>query len=124
VIGYREGAQALDVIEILPATGEFYDFDAKYAAGGSIHVLPAKLKPNIYQRVQEMAVRAHEALGCRGVSRADFRYDDSSDTLVCLEVNTQPGMTETSLVPELAAHKGLTFGELVEWMVEDASLDR
>jgi D-alanine-D-alanine ligase len=123
-IGYREGTKALDVIEILPATGEFYDFDAKYAAGGSIHVLPAKLKPNIYQRVQEMTVRAHEALGCRGVSRADFRYDDSSDTLVCLEVNTQPGMTETSLVPELAAHKGLSFGELVEWMVEDASLDR
>lgn len=124
VMGRKEGAEALDVIEIRPAVGEFYDFDAKYASGGSIHVLPAPLKPNIYQRVQEMAVRAHEALGCRGVSRADFRYDDASDTLVCLEVNTQPGMTETSLVPELAAHKGLSFGELVEWMVADASLDR
>lgn len=124
VIGYKHGAEALDVIEILPTSGAFYDYDAKYAAGGSIHVLPAKIKPNIYQRVQEMAVRAHEALGCRGVSRADFRYDDDTDTLVCLEVNTQPGMTETSLVPELAAHKGLSFGELVEWMVEDSSVDR
>ncbi len=124
VIGYRDGTQALDVIEIQPTAGPFYDYDAKYAAGGSIHVLPANLKPNIYQRVQEMAVRAHEALGCRGVSRADFRYDDDTDTLVCLEVNTQPGMTETSLVPELAAYKGLSFGELVEWMVEDSSVDR
>ena len=124
VMGYPDGAQALDVIEIRPAVGSFYDFDAKYAAGGSIHVLPAPLKPNIYQRVQEMAVRAHEALGCRGVSRADFRFDDATGTLVCLEVNTQPGMTETSLVPELAAHKGLPFGGLVEWMVEDASVDR
>ncbi|MCA0399518.1 MAG: D-alanine--D-alanine ligase [Proteobacteria bacterium] len=124
VMGPKGKAAALDVIEILPATGEFYDYDAKYAAGGSIHVLPASLKPNIYQRVQEMAVRAYEALGCRGVARADFRYDDETDTLVCLEVNTQPGMTETSLVPELAAKKGLSFGELVEWMVEDSSLDR
>lgn len=124
VMGYRDGAKPLDIIEIKPATGAFYDFDAKYAAGGSIHVLPAQLKPNIYQHVQEMAVRAHEALGCRGVSRADFRYDDDTDTLVCLEVNTQPGMTETSLVPELAAHAGLSFGELVEWMVQDASVRR
>jgi D-alanine-D-alanine ligase len=124
VIGYAEGAVALDVIDIQPTAGAFYDYDAKYAAGGSIHVLPAKIKPNIYQRVQEMTVRAHEALGCRGVSRADFRYDEETDTLVCLEVNTQPGMTETSLVPELAAHKGLSFGELVEWMVEDSSVDR
>ena len=124
VMGYRDGARALDVIEIRAATGEFYDYDAKYSKGGSIHVLPAPLKPNIYQKVQELAVRAHEALGCRGVSRADFRYDEKSDILVCLEVNTQPGMTETSLVPELAAHKGLGFGELVEWMVEDASVAR
>lgn len=124
VMGSRGKAEALDVIEILPATGEFYDYDAKYAAGGSIHVLPASLKPNIYQRVQEMAVRAYEALGCRGVARADFRYDDETDTLVCLEVNTQPGMTETSLVPELAAKNGLSFGELVEWIAEDSSLDR
>ena len=105
----------------------FYDYDAKYAKGGSIHVLPADLKPNIYQRVQELALTAHQALGCRGVSRTDLRYDDTpegSGELVVLEVNTQPGMTETSLVPELAAHAGHSFGELVRWMVEDASLDR
>jgi D-alanine-D-alanine ligase len=117
----------LGVIDIRPATGLFYDFDAKYAKGGSIHVLPAELKPNIYQKVQELALTAHRALGCRGVSRADFRFDEQADgsgELICLEVNTQPGMTETSLVPELAAHAGLSFGELVEWMVADASCDR
>ncbi|HRJ69085.1 MAG TPA: D-alanine--D-alanine ligase [Beijerinckiaceae bacterium] len=124
VIGYRDGAKALGVIEILSPSTEFYDYEAKYSKGGSIHVLPAEIKPFVYRQVQEMAARAHEALGCRGVSRADFRYDEPSGTLVCLEVNTQPGMTETSLVPELAAHAGLTFGELVTWMVEDASLER
>jgi D-alanine-D-alanine ligase len=121
------GDRALGVIDIRPATGEFYDYDAKYAKGGSIHVLPAEIKPNIYQRVQELALTAHQALGCRGVSRADLRYDDTpggTGALVVLEVNTQPGMTETSLVPELAAHAGLSFGELVAWMVEDASLGR
>ncbi|MFO1148180.1 MAG: D-alanine--D-alanine ligase [Alsobacter sp.] len=121
------GDRPLGVIDIRPAVGEFYDYDAKYAKGGSIHVLPAEIKPNIYHQVQELALTAHQALGCRGVSRADFRYDDTpggTGQLVCLEVNTQPGMTETSLVPELAAHDGLTFGELVKWMVEDASLDR
>lgn len=121
------GDEPLGVIDIQPATGVFYDYDAKYAKGGSIHVLPAEIKPKIYHQVQQMALTAHQALGCRGVSRADFRYDDRPDgtgQLVCLEVNTQPGMTETSLVPELAAHAGLTFGELVRWMVEDASCDR
>ena len=121
------GDRALGVIDILSNTGAFYDYDAKYVKGGSTHVLPANLKQNIYQQVQELALRAHRALGCRGVSRADFRYDDRPEgtgALVVLEVNTQPGMTETSLVPELAAHAGLSFGELVRWMVEDASLDR
>ena len=121
------GDRALGVIEIRPATGEWYDFDAKYAAGGSIHVLPADLKPNVYQRVQELSLTAHQALGCRGVSRADLRYDDTpggTGALVVLEVNTQPGMTQTSLVPEMAAHAGFGFGELVRWMVEDASLGR
>jgi D-alanine-D-alanine ligase len=119
--------RALGVIDIRPATGVFYDFDAKYAKGGSIHVLPAEIKPNIYHLVQQYALTAHRALGCRGVSRADFRFDempDGSGEIVCLEVNTQPGMTETSLVPELAAHAGMSFGELVRWMVEDASCDR
>jgi len=120
------GDRALDVIEILPAT-QFYDYEAKYAPGGSRHLLPAPLSPIVYLEVRRLAVAAHRALGCRGVSRADFRYDGSTEGtrgLVCLEVNTQPGMTETSLVPELAAHAGISFGELVRWMVEDASLNR
>ena len=121
------GDKALGVIDIKASTGDFYDYDAKYAEGGSIHVLPAELSPKIYQRVQEMALTAHRALGCRGVSRADLRYDDTpggSGALVVLEVNTQPGMTATSLVPELAAYAGYPFGELVKWIVEDASLSR
>jgi D-alanine-D-alanine ligase len=119
------GDRALDVIEIVP-TVSFYDFEAKYAPGGSKHLLPAPLKPNVYQEVTRLALQAHQALGCRGVSRADFRYDERAGTagLFCLEVNTQPGMTETSLVPELAAYAGITFEELVRWMVEDASLNR
>jgi D-alanine-D-alanine ligase len=120
------GDKALGVIEIVP-TVKFYDYEAKYAPGGSKHLLPAPLKPNVYEEVRRLALKAHQALGCGGVSRADFRYDDRMEGvqgLVCLEVNTQPGMTETSLVPELAAHAGVTFEELVRWMVEDASLDR
>ncbi len=121
------GDRAYDVIEIKASDGGWYDYNAKYAKGGSIHVLPANLKENIYHFVQELTLKAHKALGCRGVSRADFRYDDrpgGTGELVILEVNTQPGMTETSLVPEIAAHAGLSFGELVKWMVEDASCDR
>lgn len=124
VMGDKGGSKALGVIEIVSNVGDFYDYDSKYAPGGSTHVLPAKIKPNLYQKVQQQAVMAHDALGCRGVSRSDFRYDDETDTLIWMEVNTQPGMTETSLVPELAAHAGLSFGELVRWMVDDASLDR
>jgi D-alanine-D-alanine ligase len=118
------GEEALGVIEIEPTT-RFYDYESKYAPGGSRHILPARISPNIYQRARNLALTAHRALGCRGVSRADFRFDSRSDgDLVCLEVNTQPGMTEMSLVPELAAHAGLSFGELVKWIVEDASLER
>ncbi|HTV28321.1 MAG TPA: D-alanine--D-alanine ligase [Xanthobacteraceae bacterium] len=118
------GDRPLDVIEIVPAT-RFYDYEAKYAAGGSKHVLPAQILPNVYQEVRRLTLAAHNALGCRGVSRADFRYDDrGTGELVCLEVNTQPGMTETSLVPELAAYAGITFDELVRWMVQDASTNR
>lgn len=118
------GNRALDVIEIVPAT-RFYDYEAKYAAGGSKHLLPAPILPNVYQEVRRLALAAHNALGCRGVSRADFRYDDrGTGELICLEVNTQPGMTETSLVPELAAYAGITFDELVQWMVQDASINR
>ena len=121
------GDHAMAVIDIRASNGGWYDYDAKYAPGGSIHILPADLKPNIYQEVQRLALMAHKALGCRGVSRADFRYDDrpgGTGELVILEVNTQPGMTETSLVPEIAAYAGFSFGELVKWMVEDASCDR
>jgi D-alanine-D-alanine ligase len=118
------GDRPLDVIEIVPTT-RFYDYEAKYAPGGSKHLLPAAILPNVYQEVRRLALAAHNALGCRGVSRADFRYDDrGTGELVCLEVNTQPGMTETSLVPELAAYAGITFDELVQWMVEDASINR
>jgi D-alanine-D-alanine ligase len=118
------GDRVLDVIEIVPAT-RFYDYEAKYAAGGSKHLLPAPILPNVYQEVRRLSLAAHSALGCRGVSRADFRYDDlGTGKLACLEVNTQPGMTETSLVPELAAYAGITFDELVQWMVEDASTNR
>jgi len=122
------GDEALDVIEILPAQGlVFYDYDAKYAPGGSEHILPAPLLPNVYQFLQKLSLAAHRALGCRGVSRSDFRYDERPDgqgEVVCLELNTQPGMTATSLVPELAAHAGRSFGELVRWIVEDASCNR
>jgi D-alanine-D-alanine ligase len=120
------GEKALGVIEIVPAT-KFYDYEAKYAPGGSKHLLPAPIAPQVYEECRRLALAAHRALGCRGVTRADFRYDDGRaglQGLFCLEVNTQPGMTETSLVPEMAAHAGISFEELVRWMVEDASLDR
>ena len=117
------GDRALGVIEIEAAT-RFYDYEAKYAPGGSRHILPARIDAGVYARVQAMTLDAHKALGCRGVTRSDFRYDPRADELVCLEVNTQPGMTETSLVPELAAHAGMSFAQLVQWMAEDASLDR
>ena len=116
------------ITEILPAEGmAFYDFDAKYAPGGSRHQLPAVLSPDVNQLIRKYTLAAHRALGCRGVSRADFRFDDTpggTGELVCLEVNTQPGMTATSLVPELAAEAGWSFGELVRWIVEDASCKR
>ena len=121
------GDRVFGVIEIEPVSEAFYGYDAKYAKGGSRHILPANLKPNIYHKVQDLTLRAHRALGCRGVSRSDFRYDETKGEegeLVCLEVNTQPGMTETSLVPEMAAHAGMSFGELVAWMAEDATCDR
>lgn len=122
------GDKALGVTEILTAESlAFYDYEAKYLPGGSRHVLPAEISPNIYSLVQKLSLQAHRALGCRGVSRTDFRYDDrpsGTGELICLEVNTQPGMTATSLVPELAGHSGMTFGGLVRWIVEDASCNR
>ncbi len=121
------GDVALGVTEILPTGPAFYDFDAKYRPGGSKHECPANLKRNIYQKVMTLALKAHQAVGCRGVSRSDFRLDDGpmgTGELVWLEINTQPGMTPTSLVPELALHAGHSFEELVTWMVEDASCSR
>ncbi len=118
------GGKVLGVTEIVPLGHSFYDYDAKYAKGGSKHVLPAEISPNLYQKIQILSLRAHEAIGCRGVSRSDFRFDDrfsEEGELVWLEVNTQPGMTPTSLVPEMAAHAGYSFGEFLRWMVEDAS---
>ncbi len=120
------GGEALGVIEIKPNHG-FYDYEAKYADGGSAHVVPAQVPSAVYDACMDAAVAAHDGLGCRGVTRSDFRYDDAqggADGVYLLEINTQPGMTRTSLVPEIAADKGIDFGELVEWMVEDAECQR
>ena len=117
------GDRALAVTEITTLR-EFYDFDAKYAAGGSRHVVPADIPEPVTKRALEAALKAHQALGCRGVSRSDFRFDEKKDRLVILETNTQPGMTPTSLVPEQAAYTGMTFEALVAWMIEDASCRR
>ena len=122
------GDQAFCVTEILPADGfEFYDYDSKYVEGGSKHVLPAQISPDINSLIESYSLKAHKVLGCRGISRTDFLYDErlgKDKGLFCLEINTQPGMTSTSLAPEQAVHAGLTFGELVHWLVEDATCDR
>ncbi len=118
------GDMALGVTEIIPQGHAFYDYDSKYVKGGSRHVIPAEISPNIYLKIQTLALKAHQAIGCRGVSRSDFRFDDRGDgegEVIWLEINTQPGMTPTSLVPEMAQHAGLQFGEFLRWMVEDAS---
>lgn len=117
------GNRVLNVTEITANTG-FYDYEAKYTSGGSVHVVPARLSSSINKQVQDVTCAAHDSLGCRGVTRADFRFDEVKGELILLEVNTQPGMTPTSLVPELAAHEGMSYGALVRWMVEDASCDR
>src|SRR6516165_8282745 len=119
------GDRALGVCEIVPR-GSFYDYTAKYAAGGSDHLVPAPIPPEAYERALDIALRAHRMLGCRGVSRADLRYDDTGaqpGELYLLEVNTQPGMTPTSLVPDIARHVGLAFDDLIVWIVENAACD-
>ncbi len=118
------GDRALGVTEIV--TEGWYDYDAKYRPGGSRHVCPAELPAEITAACLDYALRAHRALGCRGVTRTDFRWDDTRglDGLILLETNTQPGMTPTSLSPEHAALAGLTFGQFCAWMVKDASCDR
>jgi D-alanine-D-alanine ligase len=117
------GDRALAVTEITTLR-DYYDFDAKYSAGGSQHVIPADLPEHITRLAMDYALQAHQALGCRGATRSDFRYDDKRDRLVILETNTQPGMTPTSLVPEQAAFVGMSFEDLVAWMIEDASCRR
>ena len=119
------GDRPLAVTDII-ATAGWYDYHAKYATGGSRHVVPADIPPEIEEACLANALAAHRALGCRGLSRTDFRWDDSrgTDGLVLLEINTQPGMTPTSLAPEQAAHLGISFEELCGWLVEDASCGR
>ncbi|TNJ42805.1 D-alanine--D-alanine ligase [Phaeobacter sp. B1627] len=118
------GDRALCVTDIL--TDGWYDYEAKYAQGGSRHVLPADIPEDITALCLDYAVRAHAVLGCRGVSRTDFRWDETrgAEGLVLLETNTQPGMTPTSLTPEQAEYCGMTFGQVCAWLVEDASCER
>ncbi len=120
VVGEAAGPRALAVTDIISASG-WYDYESKYGEGGSRHVLPADLPPEITERALRQSEAAHAALGCRGVSRSDLRYDDLKGDLVLLEVNTQPGMTPTSLAPEQAAYAGWSYDRLVLWLVEDAS---
>ena len=116
------GDRALPVTDIVSQTG-FYDYDAKYGEGGSIHKVPALMPQAVFDRALRMAELAHKALGCRGLTRSDFRYDNVNDLLVLLEVNTQPGMTPTSLAPEQAAYMGIGFDDLILWMVEQVDGD-
>jgi D-alanine-D-alanine ligase len=112
------------VTDIIADAGAFYDYESKYADGGSHHIVPADIHPGIYAQAMDVASRAHKTVGCRGVTRCDFRYDDTNGEpgrLVLLEINTQPGLTPTSLVPEQAAHIGIDFPRLCAWMVEHAT---
>lgn len=111
--------KAMTVTDIVPKSG-FYDYEAKYGEGGSDHIIPADIPPHVFEKAMQLSERAHAALGCTGVTRSDLRYDDINDILVLLEVNTQPGMTPTSLVPEQAAKLGVGFDQLVLWITEDA----
>lgn len=120
------GNVALGVTDIISKVG-FYDYAAKYQPGGSEHILPADIPHAVYRRIQKYALAAHTELGCMGVSRSDFRYNDTEGTdgeVIFMEINTQPGMTPTSLVPEMAAHAGHKFSDLLTWMINDAGLDR
>ena len=117
------GDKALGVTELRTDVG-FYDYDAKYTKGRTTHIIPAPLPQIVYETALAYALTAHKALGCRSITRADLRYDDTKNDpgmLVMLEINTQPGMTPLSLVPEQAAYAGIKFGDLVSWMVENAA---
>ncbi len=118
------GDRALAVTDIIADAGVFYDYESKYADGGSRHIIPARMHPDAYQQALDVALTAHRTLGCRGATRCDFRYDDTAGEpgrLVLLEINTQPGLTPTSLLPEQAAHFGMSFADLCAWMVENAA---
>jgi D-alanine-D-alanine ligase len=118
------GDRALAVTDIIADAGTFYDYESKYADRGSHHIVPAVIDPGVYASAMDVATRAHKALGCRGATRCDFRYDDTMGEpgrLVLLEINTQPGLTPTSLLPEQAAHMGISFSRLCAWMVEHAT---
>ena len=124
------GDRALAVTEIIPQT-DWYDYEAKYSEGGSKHVVPAEIPENVTEICLEWALKAHKALGCKGLSRADYRFNEKKDDfdsivnkIVMLEVNTQPGMTPVSLAPEQATYAGVSFGQLCRWLVEDASWPR
>jgi D-alanine-D-alanine ligase len=123
VLSEKGGPRALAVTEIIPA-GEWYDYNAKYAPGGSRHELPAKIPSEIYASMMKWAVQAHTVLGCRGVTRADFKWDEKTGKTCLIEVNTQPGMTPTSLAPEQAAYVGMSYDQFVQWMIDDASTPR
>tara|TARA_B110000014_G_C20060498_1_gene552252 strand:+ start:181 stop:1092 length:912 start_codon:yes stop_codon:yes gene_type:complete len=122
VMGNSSESRPLAVTELIPRSG-FYNYEAKYTDGKTKHICPASISPEIYKLAMEWSATAHQALGCRGISRSDLRYDDTKNQLVMLEVNTQPGMTSLSLVPEQAHHVGIAFPELVSWMVENAQCD-
>ncbi len=118
-VGVVQG-RALAVTEIVAEAGAFYDYESKYAAGGSRHLLPAPIPDAVAERAKQVALAAHHALGCRGASRADFRFDDATGRLALLEVNTQPGMTPTSLLPEQAAQAGISYAALCELLLREA----
>lgn len=117
------GDKALGVMEIIPTQG-FYDYTAKYQPRGAQHIMPANIDDDLRTEIRHAALAAHQVLGCRGMTRTDFRLDESGLGLVVLEINTQPGMTSLSLVPEIAAHEGISYVDMVRWMVEDASCQR
>ena len=117
------GDAVFDVMEIVPSNG-WYDYRAKYEEGGSRHDVPADIPAALADEIKAISLAAHNLVGCRGVTRSDFRYDAEESRLVLLEINTQPGMTPVSLVPEMAAYRGISFTDLVQWIVEDASCQR
>ena len=117
------GDAIFDVMEIVPSNG-WYDYRAKYEAGGSRHDVPADIPAALADEIKAISLAAHNLVGCRGVTRSDFRFDAEESRLVLLEINTQPGMTPVSLVPEMAAYRGISFTDLVQWIVEDASCQR